>query len=321
MPDFVFINKKLSLGAKTLYALLCDYAGERDHCWPSHKTLAVSMGCSVSSVKTYLGQLVRHGLIAGGDVGETRVRSCMYFLRRPSSSSASSQNLPTPQPESGYDLNLNESKKENTPLPPKAGGSATTVPAPSASGRACARGGAFSLLNKEFEKFWAAYPRKEAKEQARAAWHRLRRSGALPPLDAMLSSLARAVLSETWRKESGRYIPMAGNYLRGRRWTDMAAPAPEDSPPAPETSEAVRRHAERDELERRAAREKHAALRPAFEAMAARFAGGVNAAAFGLWTYLHEQGMAPKETDLPARTEGLRMAAWLHTYKMRTLHA
>jgi len=79
MPDFIFIDRRLSLGAKTLYALFCNYAGECDHCWPSHVTLAEKLGCSVSSVKTYIEQLIRYGFILSKNTG-THFRSCMYFL-------------------------------------------------------------------------------------------------------------------------------------------------------------------------------------------------------------------------------------------------
>jgi hypothetical protein len=39
MPEFI-LKRSLSLGAKITYALLCDYAAMKHHCWPSHGTLA-----------------------------------------------------------------------------------------------------------------------------------------------------------------------------------------------------------------------------------------------------------------------------------------
>ncbi|WP_308599291.1 helix-turn-helix domain-containing protein, partial [uncultured Desulfovibrio sp.] len=49
LPQFIF-EKSISLGAKTMYALLCDYASEKDHCWPSQATLAKRLSCSISTV-------------------------------------------------------------------------------------------------------------------------------------------------------------------------------------------------------------------------------------------------------------------------------
>lgn len=57
LPQFI-LEKRITFGAKIMYALLC-YASEKDHCWPSQATLAARLSCSVSSVKNYLGELVK----------------------------------------------------------------------------------------------------------------------------------------------------------------------------------------------------------------------------------------------------------------------
>ena len=51
LPSFI-LREEVSSGAKLLYALLCKYCHDKDHCWPSHKLLAGELGCSVSSIKT-----------------------------------------------------------------------------------------------------------------------------------------------------------------------------------------------------------------------------------------------------------------------------
>ena len=43
LPQFV-LQMSITFGAKTMYAILCDYAADKDHCWPSQATLANSMG-------------------------------------------------------------------------------------------------------------------------------------------------------------------------------------------------------------------------------------------------------------------------------------
>ena len=63
-----------------MYALLCDYASEKDHCWPSQATLAKRLSCSISSVKNYLAELVREKLIF---IRREQYRSSVYYLLRP----------------------------------------------------------------------------------------------------------------------------------------------------------------------------------------------------------------------------------------------
>ena len=63
LPSFI-LREEISSGAKLLYALLCKYCHDKDHCWPSHKLLAGELGCSVSSIKNWLHELVTNKLIA-----------------------------------------------------------------------------------------------------------------------------------------------------------------------------------------------------------------------------------------------------------------
>ena len=77
LPQFI-LEKRTTLGAKVMYALLCNYASEKDHCWPSHATLASRLSCSISSVKNYLAELVRENLIA---IRKEHYRSSVYYLR------------------------------------------------------------------------------------------------------------------------------------------------------------------------------------------------------------------------------------------------
>ena len=73
LPQFV-LEKPITLGAKVMYALLCNYASETDHCWPSQATLAAKLSCSVSSVKNYLAELVKVKLI---EIRHEQYRSCV----------------------------------------------------------------------------------------------------------------------------------------------------------------------------------------------------------------------------------------------------
>lgn len=69
-----------------------------------------------------------------------------------------------------------------------------------------------------FERFWSAYPRKQAKPAAAKAFARLRADDAL--LTTMLAALAKHAASEQWRKDGGQFIPYPATWLNGRRWED-----------------------------------------------------------------------------------------------------
>lgn len=104
-------------------------------------------------------------------------------------------------------------------------------------------------MSEAWEQFWAVYPRREAKKDALKAW---RQAGGDRHIDAILTAL-------TWQRESDQwqrgYIPLAGTYLRGERWTD-------ENP-----AEAVARMREAD---RAAEKERHAAREAAYAEWQAR---------------------------------------------------
>ncbi|MFN0218840.1 MAG: helix-turn-helix domain-containing protein [Hyphomicrobium sp.] len=57
VPNFILVNKGLSVGAKLAYAMLLKYAWQDDYCFPGQQTLAVDMGAGERSVRTYLKEL------------------------------------------------------------------------------------------------------------------------------------------------------------------------------------------------------------------------------------------------------------------------
>jgi len=72
---------------------------------------------------------------------------------------------------------------------------------------------------KDFERFWAAYPRKERREAARRAFLRISPKGAL--LERMLSSVAAFKQSDQWQRDAGRYVPHPARWLRECRWEEL----------------------------------------------------------------------------------------------------
>ena len=301
LPQFI-LEKSMTFGAKIMYALLCNYASEKDHCWPSHATLAARLSCSVSSVKNYLAELVREHLIA---VERGTYRSSVYYLLCPKKYSMSQgEELDSQQSKSGrneaksgYINNLNKQNKEiNPPLPPVAPEQPQSCPCSPAS---AARG--VSSPVQGFESIWNLYPKKDAKGFARLAWFKLLRGGQLPPLEEIRAAIRRFAASESWQREQGRFVPQMGNWLRGQRWLDPL-------PPAEQTGqrhelELRRAMQTREEQECRLLEQQKAEktrLRPLFDAFAAKFCSSANnAMSFGMWLPLYSQNLAPSASDVP----------------------
>ena len=304
-----------------MYAILCDYAAAKDHCWPSQATLAKRLSCSISSVKNYLAELVREKLIF---IRREQYRSSVYYLLRPEEMVKTQEtNFANKQSESGcneatsgYLTTLNKQRKEeNSPSSPHAPGETASVPVRRTS-NAPAAGGVSALP--DFENIWAMYPKKEAKGFARMAWLKLSRSGQLPSLPELHAAIRRFAASEGWQCEQGRFVPQMGNWLRGQRWLDPLPLA--EQAEAAQNQSALRALRVREEREQRLKEQKdaeRARLRPLFDAFAAKFPPLANdAMPFGIWQYLHSQNRAPSADDVPPENS-LGIIEFLNEFKRR----
>ncbi len=72
--------------------------------------------------------------------------------------------------------------------------------------------------DENFEKFWAAYPKKTAKQAALKAWNKLKPNEEL--VKTILAALDVQKKSEQWTKDKGQFIPYPATWLNGRRWED-----------------------------------------------------------------------------------------------------
>ena len=95
------------------------------------------------------------------------------------------------------------------------------------------RGGETTALE-EFDRFWAAYPRKVGKQEARKVFLHLLsgtgrktdgRSPPLPASDRLIAALEQQKHSQQWQRDSGRFIPYPATWLRQARWEDESAEA------------------------------------------------------------------------------------------------
>ena len=73
-------------------------------------------------------------------------------------------------------------------------------------------------IEERFTRFWAAYPRKEAKQQAHTVFLRLKPDEKM--LQGMLKALDRQKTCAQWQEAGGKFVPHPTTWLSGRRWED-----------------------------------------------------------------------------------------------------
>jgi len=70
-----------------------------------------------------------------------------------------------------------------------------------------------------FQKFYAAYPRKVAKEDAVKAWSNIQ-DITEELVDKMIQVIEHNLKTETWKKSEMNFIPYPATWLNGKRWND-----------------------------------------------------------------------------------------------------
>lgn len=69
-----------------------------------------------------------------------------------------------------------------------------------------------------FDKFWEAYPKKVARQDALRAWKKLKPDESL--VSIILAALDNHKRSPQWCSDNGQYIPYPATWLNGKRWED-----------------------------------------------------------------------------------------------------
>lgn len=73
-------------------------------------------------------------------------------------------------------------------------------------------------IQKKFDAFWDAYPRKDSKAASLKAFSKIAPDEQL--YEQILAGVRRAETSEQWRKDGGAFIPHASTWLNQQRWED-----------------------------------------------------------------------------------------------------
>jgi len=71
------------------------------------------------------------------------------------------------------------------------------------------------ITNKDFERFYAAYPKKKSKPLALKAWLKHK-----PDINVVLKSLIMHKKCDQWTKNKGEFIPYPASWLNAEGWND-----------------------------------------------------------------------------------------------------
>lgn len=89
------------------------------------------------------------------------------------------------------------------------------------------------LRPEDWERWYALFPRKEAKQPGVKAWNKAIEQGVLPSIDKLLEALAWQIPANAWTPDRTKYIPLPATYINARRWQDeppivtRASPGPQ----------------------------------------------------------------------------------------------
>ena len=81
-----------------------------------------------------------------------------------------------------------------------------------------------------FDAFWAAYPKKVGKGEARKAFQKVK-----VPVSALVEAVNRQKQSDQWRRDKGQYIPNPATWLNQGRWEDELPSGGLSCPAAPKS--------------------------------------------------------------------------------------
>jgi hypothetical protein len=68
-----------------------------------------------------------------------------------------------------------------------------------------------------FDLFWAAYPKKVGKKDAKRAWERAKDK---PSIDEIVRIVQQHSISEQWKKDGGQYVPNPATWINRGGWED-----------------------------------------------------------------------------------------------------
>ncbi len=241
---FSYSDAELSTGANLLYKILFEFAGQKDHCWPSQVTLAKMCHCSCRTVQAHLRQLIhlqyiqveRHGTVNVyrlllspriqqliDSVGASSFQKCpastpAIVQSKGANFSPSYTQISTSK---GADFahELRSKNKKHTQCTSQGFSSpvnSSTVVVSSFSPKKEAK--TLSSITTDFERLFSAWPVKQDKLSCSKAFAQLTKQHRAPALEVILSAIERLKLHD--RRWKAGYVPNLKFWLLGERWND-----------------------------------------------------------------------------------------------------
>jgi len=172
-----------------LHLALADFASDEGICWPSHSTLARKARCSVGWVRLSISQMVADGLVeiivkpgsGRGQVGRYRVIGHTDDDLKMEGHTVATVRSHSDTSDT-YLLNRQEP----------------------------------SNLSADFDRLWAAYPKKVSKGSALKSYRQVMSKPGAPSLDVLMSAVERYALTVTDMK----YCAHLATWLNTQRWED-----------------------------------------------------------------------------------------------------
>lgn len=169
----------------------------------SHANLGSPIGLSVQQTRTALDKLQSTGEITVKSTGFGLLVTVTKYASYNAGYSANQQGNQQGEQQFDNSLITVEQQQSNNNIRRKEG-----------------KNGEEGKKQRLFDSFWQAYPKKVSKPSAEKAW-RAKKADTL--IDKILPALERFKQSESWRKESGQFIPNPATWINNERWNDERA--------------------------------------------------------------------------------------------------
>lgn len=82
IPNLVLQDQKLSLGAKVIFGVLCQFAGKEGLCYPRQETIANRLGVSKRQVINYLNELKKEKYIKATRQGQGKTNVYSFLWKK-----------------------------------------------------------------------------------------------------------------------------------------------------------------------------------------------------------------------------------------------
>lgn len=210
VPMDVLERKDLNANAKLLYGEITGLTRRSGYCNATDKYIADRIGLSRKSIQKLMQELAEKDLIRRDTRKTSKGTYRRIYLTWRKAPVPSERGAGTPA--------------ERHPIPPDSDTPSSDerhqVPPVDGTKREIDKDKSEKEMNTlaGFEKFWQTYPKKIAKQAARAKWMKLAPAPDLA--EKILKAVEAAKQTRQWKKENGDFIPHPTTYLNQERWND-----------------------------------------------------------------------------------------------------